>query len=87
MWTGRLEVFLIHAVVADLRGGHRNDLTVVRRVREDFLVTGHAGVEHHFAAEGGFRPKCPAPKNGSIFKSEHSVASHESVLNDRTPSV
>jgi hypothetical protein len=40
------DILRIHPDVADLRICHRNQLTFVRRVREDFLVAGHAGVEH-----------------------------------------
>ena len=35
----------IDAVVADVRIGHRDDLTRVGRVGEDFLIAGHRGVE------------------------------------------
>jgi len=30
--------------------GERNDLAAVRGIGKDFLVAGHRGVEHHFAA-------------------------------------
>ena len=80
--TGGFEVVFIDAVVADLRGRHGDDLAEVGRVGEDFLVAGHARVEHDFAAEGGRSSERPAPKNGSIFKSEHGRSVHEVVLNE-----
>ena len=51
------DILSIHADVADLRIRHRNQLTFVRRVREDFLVAGHAGVEHHLAHRLAFGAK------------------------------
>ena len=44
-----LDVFGVDAVVADVRIRQGDDLAAVARVGEDFLVTGHRGVEHHFA--------------------------------------
>ena len=41
--------FGIHAVVADQRIGHGDNLPGIRRIRQHFLISGHAGVEHHFA--------------------------------------
>jgi hypothetical protein len=46
-WTRRLDVFLVDAVVADVRIRQRDDLPAVARVGEDFLVAGERGVEHH----------------------------------------
>ncbi|MEY3949309.1 MAG: hypothetical protein RJB43_664 [Verrucomicrobiota bacterium] len=80
--AGGLEVVFVHAVVADLRSRHGDDLAEVGRIREDFLVARHAGVEHDFPAEGGRSSERPAPKNGSIFKSEHGRSVHEVVLNE-----
>ena len=45
------DVFGIDAVVADERIGHGDDLAVIGGIGEDFLVAGHAGVEHHFAVD------------------------------------
>lgn len=45
----RFVVFLVGAVVADVRIRERHDLLAVARVGEDFLIAGHRGVEHHFA--------------------------------------
>ena len=42
-------VFGVHTDVADVRIGQRDALLTVRGVGEDFLITGHGGVEHHFA--------------------------------------
>ena len=80
--AGGLKVIFVHAVVTDLRGRHGDDLAEVGRIREDLLVAGHARVEHDFAAEGGRSSERPAPKNGSIFKSEHGRSVHEVVLNE-----
>jgi hypothetical protein len=42
---GGLLVLVVDAGVADVRGGHHDDLAVVGRVGERLLVAGHAGVE------------------------------------------
>ena len=44
-----LAVLVVDARVADVRGRHHHDLTVVRRVGERLLVAGHAGVEDRLA--------------------------------------
>src|SRR5690606_6635666 len=45
----RLGVLVVDARVTDVRGGHDDDLAVVRGVREGLLVAGHAGVEDDLA--------------------------------------
>jgi hypothetical protein len=47
-----LDVGVIHAVVADLRRGHAEDLAAVGGVGEDLLVAGHRRVEAHLARHG-----------------------------------
>jgi hypothetical protein len=42
-----LEVLGIHPVVADLRIGHRHQLKVIGRVRQNLLVAAHGGVKDH----------------------------------------
>ena len=44
-----LGVLVVHAGVADVRGGHHDDLAVVRRVGQRLLVAGHAGGEDGLA--------------------------------------
>jgi hypothetical protein len=46
------DVFPVDAVVADVRIRQGDDLLAVARVGEDFLVTGHGGVEHHLTGRG-----------------------------------
>ena len=82
MGASRFKVFFVDAIVADLRRRHRHDLSEIRRIGQDFLIPRHAGIEDRFPAEGGRSSKRLAPKNCPIFKSEHSVAIHEVVLND-----
>ena len=41
--------FRIHAVVPDQGIRHGHNLTGIRRIGQYFLVTGHPGIEHHFA--------------------------------------
>ncbi len=58
--AGRLEVLVVRAVVALMRGGHRDHLPRVRGVGQHLLVPGHAGVEHrlpeHLARSAEGRP-------------------------------
>ena len=41
----RLDVVAVHAVVADVRIGHGDDLARVGRIGEDLLVAAHGGIE------------------------------------------
>ena len=52
------DILAVHPVVADQGIGHRDDLALIGGVGQDFLVTHHAGVEHHFAEplSGGSKP-------------------------------
>ena len=43
----RLDVLGIDAGVADVGIGQRHDLTRIRGISEDFLITGQRGVEYH----------------------------------------
>ena len=46
--AARFHVFVIHPVVADMRVGQGDDLLAITGIGQDFLVTGHGGVENHF---------------------------------------
>src|ERR1044071_5725892 len=61
----------VHAVIADQRIGHRHDLSLVGWIRENFLVTGHRGVEADFAARRSARAKTRAGKHRAGGKSEN----------------
>jgi hypothetical protein len=65
----RFHILGIHAIIADLRVGHADDLPFVRRVREDLLITAHRGIEDDltgrrettllsFVAKGATVKKC-----------------------------
>ena len=45
----RFQVFRVDAVIADERIRHGDDLPLVGRIGQHFLVAGHAGVENDFA--------------------------------------
>ena len=51
MRLAAFDVFGVDAVVADLGVGHRDDLTAVARIGEDFLIAGHRRVEADFAVD------------------------------------
>jgi hypothetical protein len=66
-----LLVLAVHAGVADVRIGQRDDLPRVGRVGQDLLVTRHRGIEHHFAsalAEGSDRH---TTEHTAVFKREN----------------
>ena len=45
----RFHVFTVEAVVANLRIGHRYQLTRIGRIGQNLFIAGHAGVEYYFA--------------------------------------
>ena len=63
-----LHVFGVHAVVADLGVGHRDDLPAVARIGEDLLVAGHRGVEADLAVDLAFGAEGRSGKDGSVFQ-------------------
>src|ERR1043166_1308826 len=64
----RLAVVGGDAGVADLRTRHRDDLSRLRRIGQDFLVAGHARVEHDFAGGFAARARSDAAEPGSVFQ-------------------
>src|SRR5262245_39250861 len=74
--AARLSIFGRDAVVADVRVGHRDDLTLVRRVGEHLLVASHAGVEHHLAKRLTRRAERPAGVYGSVFECKFRYGGH-----------
>ena len=73
----RFFVVEIGADVADMRIGQADDLPRVAWVREDFLITGEAGIENDFAAAARDGACGTAVKYAPVFQSE----SGGSVLN------
>ena len=63
---GRLFVEVCHPVVADVRGRHHDDLTRIRGIGENLLVSGHRGVEHHFACGHPLGAHTSAAKHGTV---------------------
>ena len=63
-----LEVVRIRADVPDVRVRQRDDLPVIRRIGENLLITGHRGVEHHFAEASTGGTDGDTAKYGSVFE-------------------
>ena len=61
-----LEVLRIAAGVADVGIGEGDNLTAVGRVGQDFLVTGHGRVEHHFTADGALGTDGVTAEHGAV---------------------
>src|SRR6185437_10945627 len=69
----RMDSFVIgrsRAVIANLRVSENDDLTGVRGICEDFLVSGDGGIEDYFAGAFGGRTKTPALEDGSVLQSQ-----------------
>ena len=62
----RFAVLRVDAVVADVGVGQGNDLTRVGRVGQDFLVTGHRGIEDHLADAAAAGAYAFSSKNRSV---------------------
>ena len=62
------DVLCIDAVVADVRDRERHDLLAVTWVREDFLIAGHGGVEHHLTDGGAGGSNRIADKDRAVCK-------------------
>ena len=67
------DIFGADAVVADLDGGHGDDLGKVGGVGEDLLVTGHTGIEAGLSGFGGGGSKGSSAEYRSVFKCEYTV--------------
>jgi len=77
-----LEIVARNAVVADERIRHRDDLPAIRRVRQHFLITGDAGVEHHFADDGSFRPERAAGEQRAVLQQQSCLHPYHSLNGD-----
>src|SRR4026207_1209460 len=60
----------VRAVVSDQRIGHCNDLTSIRGVGEDLLISSHGSVETNFADLRSLCAKAFAFENPTIFEGE-----------------
>ena len=61
-------VFRIGAVIADLRVGEYYDLSGVRRIGEDFLVSSERGIKNDFPVALCFRSVAFASEDAAIFQ-------------------
>ena len=59
-----------------MRIGQGDDLARVRGIGEDLLVTGHGGVEHHFADGEAGRADGFALEHGAVFEREDCGLGH-----------
>ncbi len=67
MWTLALQILVVHTIVTDLRIGHGDNLPPITWVSQDFLITGHRSVEHHFTIHFTFRTESAAGEYGSVL--------------------
>ena len=67
--------FLVDGIdprIAELGIGEGHELTRIARIGHDFLVTGHAGVEHHFAKDRSRCTKTLTAQHGAIGEDKNS---------------
>ena len=64
----RFFVVRISSDVSDMRVGEADNLSGVAWVRENFLVSGEAGVKNCFAAPSGFSARGASNENSPVFK-------------------
>ena len=69
----RLVVFIAHAVIADQGVGHDHSLRGVGRVRENFLIAHHGGVEHQLHQRVPFGAEAVTVKLGAVLQNDFSV--------------
>ena len=74
--AGGFPVLGVDAVVADLRVGHRHDLTVIARVGQDLLVAGHARVEDDLAVDFAPGAEGPAREHRAVFERQFRGVHH-----------
>ena len=74
---GALDVLGVDAAVADFRIGHRDDLAAIARIGEDFLVSGHRGVEADLAVDFADGAEGRSRKDAAVFEGEFRDLCHE----------
>src|SRR3984885_11638102 len=73
--TRSFVVFLVGAVVADLRVGQDNDLSRIRWVGEDFMVAGDGSIKNDFAVAFAFGAVAFASEDSPVFQRKDSLHS------------
>src|SRR5580692_7402803 len=73
--TRGLVVFLVGAVVADLRIGQDNNLPRVGGISEDFLVAGDGSIKNDFAVAFAFGAVAFASEDSPVFQRKDSLHS------------
>src|SRR5262249_29262728 len=76
----RLVILVVPARVADVRRGLHHHLTVVTRVGERLLITGHAGREDRLAERQPFGAVRLTGAAAAVLEHEDRWAAHENLL-------
>src|SRR5690606_693838 len=66
-----LEVLAVGGRIADMGVGQGDDLPAVGRIRQDLLVAGHGGVEHHLAERPSGSADGDAVEDRAILQCQH----------------
>ena len=70
IWPSGFFIIQIRADIADVRIGQTNDLARIAGIRENFLVTGEAGIENDFTAAARDCAGRAAVKYAPVFERE-----------------
>jgi hypothetical protein len=68
-----LIVVWVGAIIADLGIGQDNNLPCIRRIGENFLVTGDGSIKNNFPVAFAFRAVTYAAEDSSIFQRKDSL--------------
>jgi hypothetical protein len=64
----RLIIFQVDAHIADMWHGKQNRLSAIRRVGDDFLIAGHAGIKDQFKNRFSFCAESRPGINRAVFE-------------------
>ncbi len=64
----RLPILIVGSVIAYQRIRHRNDLLMIRWVRQDLLIAAHGSIEHNLTALLALSAKGTPFKNRTVLK-------------------
>jgi hypothetical protein len=68
VWTRRLSIFVVDAVVADQRIRHHYVLPGVGRIGEDLLIPGHGGIEDDLSQRRPWSPETVAVETAAVLE-------------------
>ena len=68
IWASGFLIVRIRADISDVGVGEADNLSGVAWIRENFLVSGEAGIENGFSAPAGFSASGASNENSPVFQ-------------------